>query len=87
VLAGFWVRVVSSGLYGHVLYTGLSGMGVAYVVSRRGQEPLGRRVGIALALFLAGLAGHVLWNAPILDLFPGKTDGSRTCCGSHSPPP
>ncbi|HET9724543.1 MAG TPA: PrsW family intramembrane metalloprotease [Actinomycetota bacterium] len=75
VLAGFWVRVVSSGLYGHVLYTGLSGMGVAYVVSRRGQEPLGRRVGIALALFLAGLAGHVLWNAPILDLFPGKTDG------------
>ncbi|HEU4356226.1 MAG TPA: PrsW family intramembrane metalloprotease [Actinomycetota bacterium] len=75
VLAGFWVRVVSSGLYGHVLYTGLSGMGVAYLVSRRGEEPLGRRVGIALALFLAGVAGHVLWNAPFLDLFPEQADG------------
>lgn len=76
VLAGFWVRVISSGLYGHVLYTGLSGMGVAYVVSRRGEEPLGRRVGIALALFLAGVAGHVLWNAPVLDLFPERAHGA-----------
>ncbi|RPJ12750.1 MAG: protease PrsW [Actinobacteria bacterium] len=40
VLAGFYVRVVSSGLYGHVLYTGLSGMGVAYFVSRRGEVPV-----------------------------------------------
>lgn len=75
VLAGFWVRVVSSGLYGHVLYTGLSGMGVAYVVSRRGEEPLGRRAWIAAGLFLAGVAGHVLWNSPILNLFPSDTQG------------
>ena len=26
VLQGFYVRVLSSGLYGHVLYTGLVGM-------------------------------------------------------------
>lgn len=73
VLAGFWVRVVSSGLYGHVLYTGLSGMGVAYVVSRRGEESLRRRVSIAMGLFLVGVAGHVLWNSPLLNLFPGRT--------------
>lgn len=70
VLAGFWVRVLSSGLYGHVLYTGLSGMGIAYVVSRRGDEPLARRAWVAAGLFLAGAAGHFLWNSPLLDLFP-----------------
>jgi RsiW-degrading membrane proteinase PrsW (M82 family) len=75
VLAGFWVRVVSSGLYGHVLYTGLSGMGVAYAVSRRGEEPLRRRVWVAVGLFLAGVAGHVLWNSPLLNLFPGQVEG------------
>lgn len=77
VLAGFWVRVLSSGLYGHVLYTGLSGMGVAYLVSRRGEEPLRRRVWAALGLFLAGVAGHFLWNSPFLDLFPGTVNGAR----------
>ena len=35
VLQGFFVRVVSSGLYSHVLYTGLVGMGIGYFVSRR----------------------------------------------------
>jgi RsiW-degrading membrane proteinase PrsW (M82 family) len=70
VLAGFWVRVVSSGLYGHVLYTGLAGTGIAYAVSRRGEEPLHRRVLVAAGLFLAAVAGHFLWNAPFLDLFP-----------------
>ena len=34
VLQGFFVRVVSSGLYSHVLYTGLVGMGIGYFVSR-----------------------------------------------------
>jgi len=75
VLAGFWVRVLSSGLYGHVLYTALSGMGVAYVVSRRGEEPLGRRVWVATGLFLAGAAGHFLWNSPFLNLFPDAVNG------------
>ncbi len=75
VLAGFWVRVLSSGLYGHVLYTGLSGMGVAYVVSRRGEEPLGRRLRVAVGLFLAGAIGHFLWNSPFLNLFPDVVNG------------
>jgi RsiW-degrading membrane proteinase PrsW (M82 family) len=72
VLAGFWVRVISSGLYGHVLYTGLSGMGIAYFVSRKDEEPLGRRIAVATGLFVAGVAGHVLWNSPLLDAFPAR---------------
>ena len=74
VLAGFYVRVVSSGLYGHVLYTGLSGMGVAYFVSRRGEVPFGRRLAVAIGLFAAAVAGHFLWNSPLLDFFPGSVD-------------
>ncbi|MGZ5353490.1 MAG: PrsW family intramembrane metalloprotease [Actinomycetota bacterium] len=74
VLAGFYVRVVSSGLYGHVLYTGLSGMGIAYFVSRVDEESLGRRLLVAAALFLSGVAGHFLWNSPLLNLFPGSVE-------------
>jgi RsiW-degrading membrane proteinase PrsW (M82 family) len=70
VLEGFYVRVVSSGLYGHVLYTGLTGMGIGYLVSRRDDVPTARRVGVAVALFLAGVLGHAIWNAPVLDLAP-----------------
>jgi RsiW-degrading membrane proteinase PrsW (M82 family) len=75
VLEGFWVRVVSSGLYGHVLYTGLAGMGVAYVVSRRPDEPLARAVAVAVGLFAVGVAGHFLWNSPFLDMFPSDVEG------------
>ena len=63
--------MLASGLYSHVLYTGLVGMGIGYVVSRRSAVPLGeasavvRRVSRALAVF-----GHFLWNSPLLDLFP-----------------
>ena len=39
VLQGFWLRVVASGLYGHVLYTGLVGMAIGVVVSRRASAP------------------------------------------------
>ncbi len=70
VFAGFYVRVVSSGLYGHILYTGLSGMGIAYFVSRRDEESLRKRALAAAGLFLIAVAGHFLWNSPWLDLFP-----------------
>jgi protease PrsW len=70
VLQGFFVRVVASGLYGHVLYTGLFGIGVAYFVSRRGQASLGRRLAIAALFILAGMFAHFLWNSPLLNLYP-----------------
>src|SRR5918993_2170863 len=43
VLGGFFVRVLASGLYGHVLYTGLTGMGIAWFVTRTDQR-LARRL-------------------------------------------
>jgi len=75
VLGGFSVRVVSSGLYGHVLFTGLSGIGIALVVSRGKSEPQRRRFPAAGGLFLAAVAGHFLWNSPWLDLFPARVHG------------
>ncbi len=72
VLAGFYVRVVSAGLYGHVLYTGIAGMGVGYFVSRVDEEPFRKRLLVAVGLFAAGVAGHFLWNSPLLNFFPGN---------------
>jgi protease PrsW len=72
VLEGFYVRVLSSGLYGHVLYTGLVGMGIGYVVTRRTQVPLGRRLLVAAGLCGLAVAAHALWNSPVLDLMPAE---------------
>lgn len=70
ILTGFYLRVVASGLYGHVLYSGLAGMGVAYFVTRRGLASQGRRYGVAIALFLSAMLAHFIWNSPLLDFFP-----------------
>ena len=69
VVGGFFVRVLASGLYGHVLYTGLSGMGIAWFVTRTDQR-LGRRLLVAGGLCLLAVLGHFLWNSPLLTLFP-----------------
>jgi protease PrsW len=69
VLGGFFVRVLAAGLYGHVLYTGLTGMGIAWFVTRTDQR-LGRRLLVAGGLCLAAVLGHFLWNSPLLNLFP-----------------
>lgn len=70
VLRGFFVRVVASGLYSHVLYTGLVGMGIGYVVSRRSPAPLRRRLLVCAGLCAIAVLGHLLWDSPLLDLFP-----------------
>jgi RsiW-degrading membrane proteinase PrsW (M82 family) len=70
VLIGFFLRVIASGLYGHVLYTGLSGMGIAYFTTRRGEASLGRRLGVAIGLFGIAMLAHFLWNSPLVDFFP-----------------
>jgi RsiW-degrading membrane proteinase PrsW (M82 family) len=72
VLQGFFLRVVASGLYSHVLYTGIVGMGVGIVVSRRSSAPLGRRLVQAAGLCAVAVLAHFLWNSPVLDLFPAK---------------
>ena len=72
VLQGFFVRVVASGLYSHVLYTGLVGMGIGYFVSRRRRQPFGKRLLVLAGLSAAAVLGHFLWNSPLLDLFPSR---------------
>ena len=72
VLQGFWLRVVASGLYGHVLYTGLVGMAIGVVISRRAREPLRRRSWIAAGLAGLAVGAHALWNSPVLTLFPSQ---------------
>jgi protease PrsW len=69
VLGGFLVRVLASGLYGHVLYTGLTGMGIAWFVTRTDQR-LGRRLLVAGGLCLLAVLAHFLWNSPLLNLLP-----------------
>jgi len=76
VVQGFYVRVVSSGLYGHVLYTGMTGMAVGFVVSRRSDVPLATRLRVAALLAGAGVAMHALWNSPLLDLVPRDPHGA-----------
>jgi len=70
VLQGFWIRVVASGLYGHVTFTGLAGIGFAYFVTRRFDQPLSRRVLVAGSLLLAAMAAHFIWNSPWLNDLP-----------------
>ena len=69
VLGGFFVRVLASGLYGHVLYTGLTGMGIAWFVTRTDQR-LARRLLVAGGLCLTAVLAHFLWNSPLLNLLP-----------------
>jgi RsiW-degrading membrane proteinase PrsW (M82 family) len=70
VLEGFYVRVVSSGLYGHVLYTGLVGMAIGLLVTRRDPSPMRDRVPLAAGIVALAVLGHALWNAPVLALGP-----------------
>lgn len=70
VLQGFFVRVIASGLYSHVLYTGLVGMAVAVVTTHRDDRPLRARLRLAALLAGAAVFGHFLWNSPILEFFP-----------------
>jgi RsiW-degrading membrane proteinase PrsW (M82 family) len=70
VLEGFYVRVIASGLYGHVTFTGIAGIGFAYFVTRRGEQPFIRRLLVAAALLLLAMAAHFVWNSPFLATLP-----------------
>lgn len=70
VLQGFWVRVIASGLYGHVTFTGIAGIGFAYFVTRRLDQALSRRLMVAGGLLLVAVAAHFIWNSPWLNDLP-----------------
>jgi len=75
VLDTFLIRVVAGGLYGHVLFTGLTGMGFAYFVTQRAVE-LPRRLGGAALCIAAGVMAHAVWNSPWLDSVLETSDGT-----------
>lgn len=75
VIDTFIIRVVGGGLYGHVLFTGLTGTGFAYLVTRRAAPPA-RRAG-ALACIAAGVAAHVVWNSPLMESLLRTSDGGN----------
>ena len=70
VIEGFYVRVIASGVYGHVTFTGISAIGLAYFVSRRGEQPFSRRFLVAAGLLLTAMAAHFIWNSPFLGSLP-----------------
>ncbi len=70
VIKGYFIRVIASGLYSHVLYTGLVGMGIGYAVTRRGGVSSRRRGLVLAGLVSLAVFGHLLWNSPLLDFFP-----------------
>jgi RsiW-degrading membrane proteinase PrsW (M82 family) len=65
VIQGFIVRVLASGLYGHVMFTGIAGIGLAYFVTRKHDTTLLRRFAVAAGLFLLAVAAHFFWNSPL----------------------
>jgi RsiW-degrading membrane proteinase PrsW (M82 family) len=70
VLQGFFVRVIAAGLYSHVLYTGLVGMAVGILITRRDERSRRERFLPAALMASAAVVGHFLWNSPLLEFFP-----------------
>ena len=70
IIQGFFFRVVVSGLYGHVMYTGLVGIGIAYFVTRKGEVSNAKRWLVTLGLIAAPVFAHFLWDSPLLNLIP-----------------
>lgn len=70
----FMLRVVYSGFYMHVLWSGLTGIGLAYYITHR-HQPGQRRLLVAAGLFAAGVFGHVVWNSPLMNSLLGGNPG------------
>lgn len=75
VVGMFFLRVVLSGLYSHMLFTGLLGFGFAYFVTQRSRS-LGRRVGILTVCAVLAWAAHFVWNSPWLDSLGSQGAGA-----------
>jgi RsiW-degrading membrane proteinase PrsW (M82 family) len=76
VLDTFLIRVVGGGLYGHVLFTGLTGTGFAYLVTRRATPIQKRLMGAGLCV-VAGVSAHVVWNSPWMESVLETTGGAN----------
>ncbi|MEX2546358.1 MAG: PrsW family glutamic-type intramembrane protease, partial [Chloroflexota bacterium] len=65
VLQMFMLRAILVGVYMHVLWTGISGLGFAYYVTQRDQ-PKQKRLMYAVGLFVLAIVAHFVWNSPLL---------------------
>jgi protease PrsW len=65
VFDSFFIRVIGGGLYGHVVFAGLTGMGFAYLVTSK--AALERRLAGFAGCFVAAYAAHSFWNSPLLN--------------------
>lgn len=63
VLETFFIRVVVGGVYSHVLFTSLVGIGFAYALTRK-EVPRARRVMVFCMLYATAFFAHFVWNAP-----------------------
>ena len=70
----YLLRVVFSGPYMHVLWTGLSGAGLAYAVTRTDLARQ-RRILVAAGMFAVGVSAHFFWNSPFLNSLLGGNPG------------
>ncbi len=75
ILQMFLIRVIGAGPYSHFLYTGLTGMGIAWYITRTDQTRT-QRLLIGLGLAALGVGSHFLWNSPFLSSV--AEDGSLT---------
>jgi RsiW-degrading membrane proteinase PrsW (M82 family) len=66
VISSFFLRVVVSGLYSHMLFTGLMGFGFAYYVTEESRS-FGRRLGVFGLFGVLAWAAHFVWDSPWLD--------------------
>jgi len=79
VIDMFIIRVIAGGLYTHVLFTGVAGIGFAYFAKHR-HAPAIKRWIVLVGCVGAGVVAHAVWNSPwmqtILKLEPGATEPS-----------
>jgi protease PrsW len=75
VISTFLVRVGAGGFYSHVLFTGLTGMGFAYLVTQRAVA-LPKRISGAVLCIGAGVAAHAIWNSPVTDFVLNTSGGA-----------
>jgi protease PrsW len=79
VVGSFFLRVVLSGLYSHMLFSGLMGFGFAYFVTQRAR-PWARRAGVLALSAALAWAAHFVWNSPWLESL--STQGAGAFVGS-----
>ena len=75
VVSMFFLRVVLSGVYSHMLFTGLMGFGFAYLVTQP-ERTKGKRSGMLILCAGLAWAAHFVWNSPWLEALMSRGTGA-----------